>query len=224
MDVPISHVTNGVHAATWLSSPMRGAPRPSSRRRLDGSDRRPTTRAPGLIDAEEVWAARSEARRRLIDVVRLRSTEDRLRRWPKNCRTRKQPSGDSTQSLTIGFACWIASYKRIHLLGLDPAWATALLGGPLPIQVLLAGKAHPRDEGAKSVVRSLFELKSEPSVGGRVALRTTTSRCCELVAGCDVWVEARRPPLEASGTSGMKAALNGCINLSVLDGWWAEVF
>ena len=226
-DVPISHVTNGVHAATWLSSPMRAL----LDRHLDAGwmDRTddPTTWAPvSAIDAEEVWAARSEARRRLIDVVRLRSTEDRLRRGEELSYAEAAEWGFDPETLTIGFARRIASYKRLHLLGLDPSRATALLSGPRPIQVLLAGKAHPRDEGAKSVVRSLFELKSEPSVGGRVAFLEDydLALAAELVAGCDVWVNLPRPPLEASGTSGMKAALNGCINLSVLDGWWAEAF
>ncbi len=137
---------------------------------MDRTDE-PTTWAPvSAIDPEELWAARSEARRRLVDVVRLRSTEDRLRRGEELSYAEAAEWGFDPESLTIGFARRIASYKRIHLLGLDPPRATALLRGPRPIQVLLAGKAHPRDEGAKSVVRSLFELKSEPSVGGRVAV------------------------------------------------------
>ena len=94
------------------------------------------------------------------------------------------------------------------------------------MQVLLAGKAHPRDEEAKRIVQDLFQLKAAPVVGGRVGFLEDydLELARELVAGCDLWVNLPRPPLEASGTSGMKAAVNGVLNLSVLDGWWAEVF
>ena len=132
----------------------------------------------------------------------------------------------SDDALTIGFARRIATYKRLHLLTHDPTRALDLLDPPRPVQLLFAGKAHPSDERAKQIVQTLFEVKRDPRVGKRVAfledydLATATW----LVAGCDVWVNLPRPPNEASGTSGMKVALNGGLNLSVLDGWWAEAY
>jgi starch phosphorylase len=128
--------------------------------------------------------------------------------------------------LTVGFARRVASYKRLHLLVADPRRALGLLAGEHPIQVVMAGKAHPRDDGAKRMVQAVFALKAAPAVGARVAfLEDYDLEIARiLVAGCDAWVNLPRPPLEASGTSGMKAALNGVLNVSVLDGWWCEGF
>ncbi len=120
----------------------------------------------------------------------------------------------------------MASYKRLHLIIQDPARAVALLQGPRALQVILAGKAHPRDEDAKRIVQLVFSLKAERGVGGHVAFLEDYDLAMApyLLSGCDVWVNLPRPPLEASGTSGMKAALNGGLNLAVLDGWWCEGF
>jgi starch phosphorylase len=130
------------------------------------------------------------------------------------------------QVLTVGFARRVASYKRLHLLVASTARALALLAGPRPIQVVIAGKAHPADDGAKRMVQSIFALKHQPLAGARVAFLEDydLDMARKIVAGCDVWVNLPRPPLEASGTSGMKAMLNGALNLSVLDGWWSEGF
>ncbi len=104
--------------------------------------------------------------------------------------------------------------------------ALALLNSARPIQVVIAGKAHPRDDEAKRIVQVVFGMKSSPVVGARVAFVEDYDMdvAARLVAGCDVWINLPRPPLEASGTSGMKAMLNGGLNLSVLDGWWAEAW
>jgi starch phosphorylase len=104
--------------------------------------------------------------------------------------------------------------------------ALGLLCADKPIQVVMAGKAHPRDEEAKRIVQVVFGMKSSPIVGARVAFLEDydMAAAARLVAGCDVWINVPRPPLEASGTSGMKAMLNGCLNLSVLDGWWEEAW
>ena len=128
--------------------------------------------------------------------------------------------------LTVGFGRRIASYKRFGLLAAEPARALALLAGDHPLQLVLAGKAHPKDDLAKASVQRLFELKGMPAVAGRVVYLEDydLGLASTVVAGCDVWVNLPRPPLEASGTSGMKAALNGALNLSVLDGWWAEAY
>ena len=126
--------------------------------------------------------------------------------------------------LTFGFARRLAAYKRMYLLTRDLPRAVGLLEGERGIQILLAGKAHPQDDGAKRVVQLLFEAKHAPLVGERIAYLHDYDMeiARHLVAGCDVWINLPRPPLEASGTSGMKAGLNGGLNLSVLDGWWVE--
>jgi starch phosphorylase len=129
-------------------------------------------------------------------------------------------------TVTVGFARRLATYKRLHLLTYDLPHMLSLLSGERPLQLLLAGKAHPMDDCAKSIVQSLFRSRRAPFVGQRVAYLHDydLELASHLVAGCDVWVNLPRPPLEASGTSGMKAALNGSLNLSVLDGWWAEAY
>ena len=128
--------------------------------------------------------------------------------------------------LTIGFAPRNATYKRIQLLINDPGRALALLAGPYPVQLLLAGKAHPSDEEAKRVVQELFRPKDAPPVPERVVYLHDydLGMAARLVRGCDLWLNLPRPPLEASGTSGMKAVINGSLHLSVLDGWWAEAY
>jgi starch phosphorylase len=126
--------------------------------------------------------------------------------------------------LTIGFARRVATYKRLDLLTHDPEWTLSLLGGERPVQVVLAGKAHPRDEEAKRSLQRLFGLKYAQIVGERVVFLDDydLSSAAWLVRGCDVWLNVPRPPQEASGTSGMKSVINGGLQLSVLDGWWAE--
>jgi len=225
--VPIRHVTNGVHLPTWMSASMRAL--------LDrhlGEDwwRVPTD--PGVaagidrIPARELWAVRNELRRRLVDYVRDRSVADRLARGERTDYVQAAALSFDPGVLTLGFARRLATYKRLHLIVHDAARALALIAGERPIQIVLAGKAHPADVEGKRIVQRLFELKEAPFVAGRVAFLEDydMAMAVRLVAGCDVWVNVPRPPLEASGTSGMKAAMNGCINLSVLDGWWEEAW
>jgi starch phosphorylase len=128
--------------------------------------------------------------------------------------------------LTIGFARRVATYKRLDLLMRDSERTLALLGGERPVQVVLAGKAHPRDDDAKRALQRLFGLKYARIVGERVVYLDDydLDSAARLVQGCDVWLNLPRPPLEASGTSGMKSVMNGGIQLSVLDGWWAEAY
>ena len=226
-DVPITHVTNGVHVATWLHDPLRELlDEHLGVGWLERADD-PATWAPiGDMPDELLWVARCQARRRLIHDVRVLATRDRLRRGEAIGYAEAARHGLDPEVLTIGFARRVASYKRIHLLALDPDRALRLLTGDRPVQVLLAGKAHPQDDGAKRAVQELFQLKGAAGVAGRVAFLEDYDLdiAAELVAGCDLWLNLPRPPLEASGTSGMKAALNGVLNLSVLDGWWAEMY
>jgi starch phosphorylase len=225
--VPIRHVTNGVHLPTWMSAPMRAL--------LDrhlGADwwRLPTDPAVAAgidhIPAAELWAVRNQLRGSLVDYVRDRSVADRLARGERTDYVQAAALSFDPGVLTLGFARRLATYKRLHLIVHDAARALALIAGDRPIQIVLAGKAHPADVEGKRIVQRLFELKEAPFVAGRVAFLEDydLAMALRLVAGCDVWVNVPRPPLEASGTSGMKAAMNGCINLSVLDGWWEEAW
>jgi starch phosphorylase len=176
------------------------------------------------VPDEALWRVRCELRKRLVEYVRERAAIDRLERGEGAEYVEMAARAFDPDSLTLGFARRLATYKRMHLISRDIGRALRVLGGTRPIQILLAGKAHPQDEEAKRVVQRLFEARRAPHVGRRIAyLHDYDMRIAEyLVSGCDVWVNLPRPPLEASGTSGMKAALNGAVNLSVLDGWWAE--
>ncbi len=226
-DVPITSVTNGVHVPTWLSPPMRAL---FDARLGEGwmarADSPATWAVVDDISDDELWGARCEARRVLVERSRERATSDRLRRGEEIDYVEAAEHGFDPDRLTLGFARRLATYKRLYLLSLRPERALALLGGERPLQFVFAGKAHPLDDGAKGIVRDLFLLKSAPVVADRVAFLEDydLTFAPELVAGCDVWVNVPRPPEEASGTSGMKAALNGVLNLSVLDGWWAEAY
>ena len=226
-DVPITHVTNGVHIPTWLHGPMRDLlDRHLGEGWLSRADQPATWEPVRDIPARELWAARCAARRQLVDMVTRRATSDRLRRGDPLDYAEAPSNGFDPDRITIGFARRLATYKRLHLVALLPERALALIGGAQPVQFVFAGKAHPDDMAAKDVVRQLFALKRAPSVAGRAAFLEDYDipLAGHLVAGCDVWVNMPRPPNEASGTSGMKSCLGGGLQLSVLDGWWAEAF
>jgi len=224
---PIGHITNGVHLATWMAAPLRSL--------LDqylGDDWENPHREPGLwarldkVPDAVLWRTRCELRRRLVEYVREHATLDRLSRGEPPAYVEMATEAFDPDHLVVGFARRLATYKRLALLSRDLPRALRLLAGDRPVQIVLAGKAHPSDNEAKRVVQDLFLGKTAPLVGRRIAyLHDYDIGVAQaLVAGCDVWVNLPRPPLEACGTSGMKAALNGGINLSVLDGWWAEAY
>jgi starch phosphorylase len=226
-DVPIGYVTNGVHVPTWLGPAMRDL--------LDAhlpgdwcdhqSDRAVWARVRDIPDGE-LWGARGRQRADLVEFVRERSVADRLGRGDLRGYVDAAARAFDPSVLTIGFARRVATYKRLDLLIRDPEWTLALIGGDRPVQVVLAGKAHPRDEEAKRSLQSLFGMKAAQVIGERVVFLDDydLSSAARLVRGCDVWLNVPRPPLEASGTSGMKSVFNGGLQLSVLDGWWAEAY
>ncbi len=225
--VPIVHVTNGVHLATWMAEPVRALLRRHLGTQWEANPANPWCwSAVEAIPDEELWAVRNELRSRLVDFVRSQSISDRLARGEPLDYVEQAARTFDPNVLTVGFARRVASYKRLNLLIQDPARALGLLRSPRPIQVIIAGKAHPRDDEAKRSVQLIFGLKHEATAGARVAfLEDYDLRIARaMVSGCDLWVNLPRPPLEASGTSGMKAAFNGGLNLSVLDGWWCEAF
>jgi starch phosphorylase len=224
-DVPIGHVTNGVHIPTWIGAPMREL---LDRHLGEGwFARAADPQAWAGVDAipdGELWEVRHRQRLALVEYVRERSVIDRLARNDVREYVDAAARAFDPDALTLGFARRVATYKRLDLLTRDPEWTMALLDGERPVQVVLAGKAHPRDEEAKRSLQRLFGLKYARIIGERVVFLDDydLSSAAWLVRGCDVWLNLPRPPLEASGTSGMKSAVNGGLQLSVLDGWWAE--
>lgn len=227
--VPITHVTNGAHLPSWIAPFMRkllDRYLPEGwhmQSRVTDPD---TWKAIDKIPDEELWAVRRESSRRLAVWVRSKTITDRLTRGDTMEYAMKAAHTFNPDVLTLGFARRLAAYKRLHLLIQDPGRFLRLLEGARPVQLLFAGKAHPRDDEAKGLLVQMFSLKSDPRTGGRVVFLEDydIGLASLLTAGCDVWVNLPRPPLEASGTSGMKAAFNGTLNLSVLDGWWAEAY
>jgi starch phosphorylase len=224
-EVPIGSVTNGAHLPTWMAEPLRDL----LERHLGSgfearcTDERTWDKLEDIPDAE-LWQVRCRLRRELVEYVRERATLDRLARGENPDYVELAARAFHPDRLTLGFARRLATYKRLHLLSRDLPRALRLLHGSHALQILMAGKAHPNDDNAKHVVQQLFEARRAPHVGERIAyLHDYDMRIARhLVSGCDVWLNFPRPPLEASGTSGMKAAMNGVLNLSVLDGWWAE--
>jgi len=226
-DVPITHVTNGVHVPTWVGRAMREL--------LDrhlGADwlarsADPETWAPvdGIPD-EELWAVRSRQRADLVEYVRRKSVADRLARSEPREYVEAAFHAFDPDVLTIGFARRLATYKRLNLLAENVDAAVDLLDGKTGVQLVMAGKAHPRDDDGKRLVQGLFAAKRMPLAGARVVFLDDydLAMAARLVSGCDIWLNLPRPPLEASGTSGMKSAVNGGLQLSVLDGWWAEAY
>ncbi len=224
-DVPITYVTNGVHLPTWMSPTMRGLLSD-----FLGADWERHANDPGLwrhvdeISDVDLWAARSAMRLRLIEMVRSRTVVDRLARGEDVDFAASADSAFDPANLTIGFARRLATYKRLDLLFHDTDRLRTIIDHEQGAQFIVAGKAHPLDDEAKNVARNVFTQNRGLGLPNTVVfLEDYDMRVApRLVAGCDVWLNLPRPPMEASGTSGMKAAMNGCLNLSVLDGWWSE--
>ena len=174
----------------------------------------------------ELWSARCEQRAELVAFVQERSGIDRLAERRRREQIEAAARAFDPDVLTIGFARRNATYKRLRLFTIIPRRVRDMLAGERSVQFVLAGKAHPSDEEAKRAVQDLFRFKDAPHVAERVVYLHDYDLAMAklLVRGCDLWLNLPRPPLEASGTSGMKAVINGSLNLSVLDGWWAEAY
>ena len=227
-DIPITHVTNGVHTTTWMAGPMQQL--------LDrhlGLEWRTRLLDPATwsgidhIPNAELWDVRCQLRRALVELVRERSVFDRLARGEAPAYVEAAARVFDPGTLTIGFARRVAAYKRLYLLVRFPERGGHLLDdGPTPIQLVVAGKAHPQDNEGKETLNRIFQIRSGAKFGGRgVFLEDYDLQIAPaIVAGVDLWLNLPRPPLEASGTSGMKVVLNGGLNLSVADGWWEEAY
>jgi starch phosphorylase len=225
--VPITHVTNGVHAPTWAAPLIQslyekyvGAAWQVQMRNRDlwqqGIER---------ISDEELWAAHSLLKERLIAFIRQRSFLARANRGETSEYTEAAQNMFAPGVLTIGFARRVAGYKRWNLLLKDPARLLRIINDEdRPVQFVFAGKAHPQDQEAKLILQQVARWESSSGVGDRsVFLQNYDHEIArQLVQSVDVWLNVPRRPLEASGTSGEKVAINGGLNLSVLDGWWLE--
>jgi starch phosphorylase len=226
-DVPVSHISNGVHLPTWMAPEMQemlDAYLPDDwRQRVDDPA---VWQAVDSIPGELLWSVRCKLRRQLVEYVRRRSVPDRLSRGEPAAYAESARRIWHDDTLTVGFVRRIATYKRLYLLSTAPDRAARLLRRQPGLQVLIAGKAHPQDEEAKRTVQRIFDVSRSTGAGDRAVFLENLDMEMEsrLVAGCDVWLNLPRPPNEASGTSGMKSALNGGLQLSVLDGWWAEAY
>ena len=225
-EVPITSITNGVHTSTWLGPELAEI----FNRRLSpgwaetGSAR--WDRIKEVPDAE-LWRARDRARERLVYFVRERVRRQMLERGATESEVKWTDEVFDPGLLTVGFARRFAMYKRGTLIISDPdRLKRLLLSSDQPIQIVVAGKAHPRDDGGKEMIRQLVHFARDPEVRFRfVFLEDYDMEVARyLTQGADVWLNNPRRPLEACGTSGMKAALNGALNCSVLDGWWDECY
>ena len=224
-DIPITHVTNGVHAETWVG-PEFGA---LYRARLgDGYGARADgwRRLSGVTDAE-LFEARADARLRLVDEVRRRLALQAEERGDAPSERAHLASVLDPQALTIGFARRVPTYKRLTLLLGERARLTRILtSAERPVQLIVAGKAHPHDGDGKRLIEEFGAFAAGLDVRHRVIMLADYDMALArvLVSGVDVWLNTPLRPLEACGTSGMKASLNGVLNLSILDGWWDECY
>jgi starch phosphorylase len=226
VETPITHVTNGAHLPTFISDPIRKLFADHLGTGWMTSSADPASWEPVFqIPNAELWAARCESRGRLIEYLRSKDERDSLLRGEQLDRVRMIRDGLENDSLTIGFARRLATYKRLNLLTHDPARAQRIFSAEPPLQLVIAGKAHPNDSPGKDTLQRFYAFEqADPTVAQRVVIVEDydIGIARELVAGCDVWVNLPRKPMEASGTSGMKSAFNGGLQLSILDGWWAE--
>jgi glycogen phosphorylase len=222
-EVPIGSITNGVHARTWAASQWL-----ELGRELAGSD---SFSDPGVwlrlqeVDAGHLWWIRSQLRELLVEDVRARLHRSWLERGAPEAELGWIATAFDPDVLTIGFARRVPTYKRLTLMLRDPdRLEQLLLDEHRPIQLIVAGKSHPADDGGKALIQQVVQFADRPEVRHRIAFLPDydMSMARLLYWGCDVWLNNPLRPLEACGTSGMKSALNGGLNLSIRDGWWDE--
>jgi len=226
-EVPITSITNGVHAPTWVAPLIRALyeKHVGSNWAEITHNKEEWRQGVERISDEELWRAHSLLKQQLIAFIRHRSFHARMgrnegREYTESARTMFDPA-----ALTIGFARRVAAYKRWSLLLTDPHRLIRLINdAERPVQFVFAGKAHPQDQGAKFILQQLAQWKYDPLVRHRAVFLQDYDQeiARQLVQSVDVWMNVPRRPLEASGTSGEKVAMNGGLNLSVLDGWWIE--
>ena len=224
-EVPISSITNGVHRPTWQAREIADL----SARDVTGDDLDLGQGWESFAKAadKDVWSVRQELRARLVGETRRRLLASSKQRGFTSSELGWVDSVFDPEVLTIGFARRVPSYKRLTLMVRDPERLTSLLlHSERPVQIVVAGKSHPADDGGKQLIQQLVKFTDDPAVRHRIAFLPDydIGMARYLYWGVDVWLNNPLRPLEASGTSGMKSALNGGLNLSIMDGWWDEWF
>jgi starch phosphorylase len=225
-EVPISHVTNGIHIPSFISQEFAylfdrylgpdwflGSRKPGNIKRI------------GEIYDEELWRSHETNHSRLVRTCRRRLVEQYERRNAPRKVLEAVESALDQDTLTIAFARRFATYKRAGLLLQDTKRLEAIINNKkYPVQFIFAGKAHPKDNEGKELIKQLFQFASKPEVRDKIVFLEDYDMhlARHLLQGADVWLNTPRRPLEACGTSGMKAAMNGVLNVSILDGWWCE--
>ena len=224
--VPITHVTNGVHAPTWVAPLIRSLfeKHVGADWQAKSHDRAAWAQGISRVPDEGLWAAHLLLKERLVAFIRQRSSLLQVNRGEPSF---TEPSKNIFEpgALTIGFARRVAGYKRWNLLLKDPERLLRIINNAdRPVQFVFAGKAHPQDQEAKVILQQVARWASSAGVDNRAVFLQNYDHeiARQLVQSVDVWLNVPRRPLEASGTSGEKVAMNGGLNLSVLDGWWLE--
>ncbi|HOA51677.1 MAG TPA: alpha-glucan family phosphorylase, partial [Thermogutta sp.] len=227
-EVPIGHITNGVHIPSWLAWQMKILyDRYFPERWYERMGEPEVWQSIYNVDPGELWETHLTLKNQLMAFVR--------RRLSRQCRRRNEPdevieaarSILDPNALTIGFGRRFATYKRATLILRDPDRLARIVNDPeRPVQFIFAGKAHPRDIAGKEYIRAIANLRHDPRFNKRIVFIEDydINVCRHMIQGVDVWLNTPRRPLEASGTSGQKAILNGALHMSVLDGWWAEAY
>ena len=225
-EVPIKHITNGIHITSWISHDMMDLMERylGLKWRENPSDMKTWERVFTVPDAE-LWRTHERRRERLVTFARRRLRMQLIRRGATKSEIQQADEALDPEALTIGFARRFATYKRGTLLLKEIERIVRIMGDPKrPVQLIFAGKAHPRDAEGKDLIRQIIHLARREDLRRRVVFIEDydLNVARYLVQGVDVWLNTPRRPMEASGTSGMKVACNGGLNMSILDGWWDE--
>jgi len=227
-EIPITHITNGINLKSWVSFEFRNLfDRYLGPKWAESSDDTEVWKKVDSIPNEELWRTHERRRERLIAFARQRIIQQMKRINAPLSEIESVASLLNPKALTIGIARRFASYKRADLIFKDIERLGVILSdNEKPVQIIFAGKAHPKDKNGKEIIKKIIGYcKSEPFKGKVVFLEDYDMNVARyLVQGCDIWLNNPRRPLEASGTSGMKAAVNGVLNFSILDGWWDEAY
>src|SRR6185312_15593522 len=227
-EIPIGHITNGVHVPSWLAWQMqqlydRNFPVNWFKQMFEPE----AWQGIHHVDPGELWETHHALKNLLLSFVRRRVSRQCRRRGESDDIVEAARNMLDPNVLTIGFARRFATYKRADLLLADvDRFYEMISDSQRPVQIIFAGKAHPADEPGKQLIKRIANLRHDSRVAGRVAFIEDydINVCRHMIQGVDVWLNNPRRPLEASGTSGQKVVLNGGLNLSVLDGWWAEAY
>jgi len=227
-EVPIISITNGIHPPSWVSAEMAGLfdRYLGPRWKEDPADQTIWERV-NQIPGEELWRSHERRRERLIAYARRKLVQQLKNRGATAAEIEAAEGVLSPEALTIGFARRFATYKRATLLLHDKERLKRILcDRDRPVQIIFAGKAHPHDDAGKELIREIIHFAREEDVRRHMVFLEDYDMCLAryLVQGVDVWLNTPRRLMEASGTSGMKAAINGAINISILDGWWQEAY